>query len=81
MHYPPRPCITASDDVFVEGKAVHREQDNWAMHACPNTPPHDGVLAKGSSTVYANGKAIARIGDPISCGSKTRDGSQTVFAG
>ena len=79
--YPPRPCITASDDVFVDGKAVHREQDKWAMHACPNTPPHDGVLAKGSSTVYVNGKAIARIGDPISCGSKTRDGSQTVFAG
>ena len=79
--YPPRPCITASDDVFVEGKAVHREQDKWAMHACPNTPPHDGVLATGSSTVYVNGKAIARIGDPISCGSKTQEGSQTVFAG
>jgi hypothetical protein len=51
------------------------------MHACPNTPPHDGVLAKGSSTVYVNGKAIARIGDPISCGSKTQEGSQTIFAG
>jgi uncharacterized Zn-binding protein involved in type VI secretion len=36
---------------------------------------------KGSSTVYVNGKAIARIGDPISCGSKTQKGSQTVFAG
>ena len=79
--YPPRPCITASDDVFVNGKAVHREQDKWAMHACPNTPPHDGVLTKGSSTVYANSKAIARIGDPISCGSKAQTGSQTVFAG
>ncbi|MDA0910764.1 MAG: hypothetical protein O2809_04310 [Proteobacteria bacterium] len=31
------------------------------MHACPNTPPHDGVFFKDSSTVYANGKAIARI--------------------
>ena len=79
--YPPRPCITASDNVFVDGKAVHREQDKWAMHACPNTPPHDGVLAKGSRTVYVNGKAIARIGDAISCGSKTQEGSQTVFAG
>ena len=37
--------------------------------------------AKGSSTVYANGKAIARIGGLVSCGSKIQEGSKTVFAG
>ena len=76
-----RPCNTASENVLVNGKAVQREQGKWAMHAYPNTPPYDGLLVIGSSKIYVNGKAFARIGAPISCGSITEEGSQTVFAG
>ena len=43
--------------------------------------PHGGVLASGSSTVFANGRQIGRIGDPVDCGSTVASGSGDVFAG
>lgn len=78
--FPPRNNVQASGDVFAEGIAVHRQGDMWAPHACPPNV-HASVLAKGSSTVYVNGKQCARIGDPVACGSNTVDGAGTVFAG
>jgi uncharacterized Zn-binding protein involved in type VI secretion len=79
--YPPRPSIKGSDTVFINDKATHRQGDKWAIHACPNTSPHDGTLIQGSRSVFVDGKAIARVKDPISCGSKAAEGSQNVFAG
>lgn len=78
--YPPRNNIQASPDVFVEEIAVHRQGDLWAPHQC-GPQVHTSVLAKGSSTVFINGKGCARIGDPVACGSITIDGAITVFAG
>ncbi len=78
--YPPRPNLQASENVFAEGIAVHRQGDMWGPHACGSSV-HTGVLAAGSSTVFVNGKPCARLGDPISCGSNTLDGVGTVFAG
>jgi len=66
--FPSRPNDEASPDVFVNGIGVHRQGDHWATHCCP-PPCHDGVLAAGSFTVFVNGKQIARVGDPVSCGS------------
>ncbi len=80
--WPPRPCIEASPNVFAEGAAVHRQGDGWAAHTCPAIPEtHASVLASGSASVFANGRAIARIGDPVACGSRIATGAQTVFAG
>jgi uncharacterized Zn-binding protein involved in type VI secretion len=79
--FPPRPNNQASDNVLVNGKGAHRQNDSWELHACPNTPPHGGVLSTGSESVYINGKPVARIGDPISCGSRCAEGSGNVFAG
>lgn len=78
--YPPHNNVQASSNVFVEGRAVHRQGDLWAPHQCgPNV--HASVLAKGSSTVFVNGKGCGRIGDPVACGSVAIDGAVTVFAG
>ncbi len=38
-------------------------------------------MTQGSKAVFANGKAIARTGDLISCGAIAEEGSDNVFAG
>lgn len=80
--YPPRPNIEGSPNVFVNGKAVHRLSDAWAVHgACPDHSPHGGAASSGSSTVFVNGRPVCRIGDAISCGDTMAEGSPNVFAG
>lgn len=79
--FPPRPATGASGDVYAEGLAVHRKGDAWAAHGCATCPPHGGALANGSGTVFANGKQLSRIGDPVDCGSSVAAGAATVFAG
>lgn len=80
--WPPRPSTGASPNVFVNGIAAHRQADAWAAHTCPSIPEtHGSTLAAGSSTVFVNGKQLARIGDPVACGSAVAQGSGNVFAG
>lgn len=80
--YPPRQNVQGSEDVFVNGLPVHRVGDAWAPHGRPPLcPPHSSVLAAGSPTVYANGRNIGRIGDPVACGSSVATGSPDTFAG
>ena len=76
-----------STDVFCNSKGVERKTDPTAAHTIPNSanPPvcvsHSGaVINAGSSTVFVNNKAIARIGDSCDSGAIT-GGSTTVFAG
>lgn len=80
--WPPRPSTGASANVYANGIAVHRQGDAWAAHTCPIIPEtHASVLANGSATVFANGKPLGRIGDPVACGSSVAAGSANVFAG
>lgn len=80
--WPPRPSTGASPNVRVNGIAAHRQGDAWAPHTCPTIPEtHASVLAAGSTTVRVNGKQLARIGDPVACGSTVAQGSASVFAG
>jgi uncharacterized Zn-binding protein involved in type VI secretion len=80
--WPPRPSTGGSPDVFANGIAVHRQGDAWAAHTCPEIPQtHASVLASGSTTVFANGRQLGRIGDPVACGSSVAAGSPDVFAG
>lgn len=79
--YPPRVNSSASGNVFTNGIPTHRQGDSWVPHGCGDCSPHSSTTASGSSTVYVNGKQIARIGDPVSCGSKIAQGSGNVFAG
>lgn len=77
---PPRPCVTASPNVFCNGIPVHRETDMWGVHGCDIHPPHPGILIKGSPNVFVNMLPIARIGDPVNCGSFAAEGSMDTFA-
>jgi uncharacterized Zn-binding protein involved in type VI secretion len=78
---PPRSSTGGSPNVFINGIPAHREGDAWGAHGCPVHPLHGSVLASGSSTVFANGKPIGRIGDPVACGGAVASGSGDVFAG
>lgn len=80
--WPPRGSSSASPNVYANGIAAHRQGDAWAPHTCPAIPEtHPSTLAAGSSTVFANGKQMGRIGDPVACGSTVAAGSGNVFAG
>jgi len=79
--FPPRANTQGSPTVFVNGIAVHRKGDSWGAHGCAICPPHTSVLASGSGTVFANSKDLARIGDPVACGSTAATGSTNVFSG
>ena len=78
--FPPRPSTSGSGDVLVNGIGVLREGDSWAVHCCGSSC-HDSVQQEGSATVFANGKALARIGDAVACGSVVAEGSDNVFSG
>ena len=80
--WPARPNAEGSPDVFVNRRPAHRQQDAWLPHTCPDIPEtHASVQAAGSRTVYVNGRQLARIGDPVACGSAVATGSPDVFAG
>ena len=75
-----------STNVKCNSKGVERKGDPTAAHTIPNgaSPPvcipHAAFINAGSSTVFVNSKAIARIGDSCDAGAIT-GGSTTVFAG
>ena len=76
-----RPCNESSDNVFVNDIGVHRVGDGWEDHYCAFVQCSGAVTESGSSTVFVNDQAIARIDDKISDGSTIVDGSSDVFAG
>lgn len=78
--HPPRPNIQGSGNVFINGLAAHRQGDAWAVHCC-GSDCHDSTTSAGSSKVFVNGKQLARIGDPVACGSIIAQGSGNVFVG
>jgi uncharacterized Zn-binding protein involved in type VI secretion len=85
--YKPRACTGASGDVKVNNLGVNRVGDGWAPHGASPAyrgDPHPGEgshkTSAGSATVFANGKALARIGDPVE-GDTIAAGSSNVFAG
>jgi uncharacterized Zn-binding protein involved in type VI secretion len=51
-------------------------------HVAPHGS-HSGTITitQGSSTVFADGKPIARLGDPASCGDSISTASSDVIAG
>jgi uncharacterized Zn-binding protein involved in type VI secretion len=79
--WPPRANSSASNNVFANSRGAHRVGDSWAAHTCPDIPEtHGSTQATGSPTVFVNGRAWARIGDSIACGSSNATGSDNVFA-
>ena len=78
--FSPRSSTKASETVFINGIGAHREGDAWGTHSDGNTS-HSSTAGGGSSTVYIEGKPLARVSDPVACGSKIAQGSETVFSG
>ena len=72
-----------SPDVIVNGTGVSRQGDNNTSHLIPGPvcPSHVAPIAVGSTTVFANGKGVGRIGDAISGCTSVATGSSNVFAG
>lgn len=78
---PPTGLISASADVFINGKGAGRKGDAYAPHGCIVHPSHSGIVSGGSATVYINGRPAARIGDAVSCGGSVAVGSPNVLIG
>jgi uncharacterized Zn-binding protein involved in type VI secretion len=80
-YFPPRPAVTGSLTVFVEGVPLVRASiDTWAPHT-DTISVHPGMGVGGSQTVFCEGMPVMRLGDPIDCGSVVAMGSSTVFIG
>ena len=74
------PAITASPDVFINGKPALRVGDKGIHALCCGT--NTWKCIKGSSTVSVNGKPLVRQGDTTQhCGGLGRmiEGSKDVF--
>ena len=62
---------------------IARVGDPTVSHPFPPNPPcanHTAVVNAGSSTVFVEGKALARIGDSADAGAMT-SGPSNVFSG
>lgn len=77
----PTSLVSASPNVFINGRGAGRVGDTYAPHGCIIHPPHSGAIASGSSTVFINGKSAGRIGDSVSCGGSVAQGSGNVTIG
>ena len=80
--------VGPSTNVFCNSLGVERKGDPAAAHTIPNgaSPPvcvsHSGaVINVGSSTVFVNNKAIARVDDSCDLGGAITQVSSNVFAG
>jgi len=80
-----RPLTTQTDqcseDVSANNKGLVRADDKVAPHLAGGCGPDNSGLSSFSSTVFANGKGIARIGDEYTSDNTITSGSANVFAG
>lgn len=80
--FPPTPNVAENcSTVFVNNKPLAVVGSQFATHSCGDTvhPQSGRTVTMGSGTVFAENKAVARIGDPISCGDAVGQGSPDTF--
>lgn len=75
----PNSPVEGSPNVFANSKAVVRNGDKYALHSNGPSPHPEVAIADG--TVYANGKAVHKVGNVNSCSDETLNGSPDVFIG
>lgn len=79
---PPRPLVSGSPNVIVNGKRAGRvSADSYASHGCIDHSPHSAVIASGSDKVRINNYPAGRVADPVSCGGSVAQGSPNVITG
>ena len=76
---PQRPNSQGCAVSMVNSLPIHCATHAWQPHACPLSPPHGATTAAGSPNTFAESLPIARIGDPIDCGSSCQTGSPNTF--
>lgn len=75
--FTPRPCITGSNNVFVNNISVTRNGDFYPKHCCGKICHTGNAVSR--SNVFVNGRSIHISGDRISCGDTAFHGSPNVF--
>jgi len=72
-----------SGNVIINGRPVSRQGDVNTVHLVPGSPcpPHNAPITTGSTTVFANGKGVGRVGDAITGCTSVAAGSDSVFSG
>ena len=78
--FPPQKIIEASPNVNANGRGVARDGDAVEEHIC-KANSHGGTIQASGGTVFINGKPVAKILSPVSCGGKVMTGSGNVFFG
>ncbi len=76
--FPPRPSTSAQSLVKVNGIPLLVVGSTFASHKS-GKKSHGGTLAAGSTLAKIDGVPLARIGDPVACGSALAEGSDFVF--
>ena len=51
----PTALVSASPNVYINGRAAGRVGDSYAPHGCVAHPTHSGTIASGSASVFING--------------------------
>lgn len=69
------PTLATSPDVLIGGLPVACVGDKLVCHGSPDT------IVAGSTTVTANGRAVARVGDGSAHGGTILVGNPTVLVG
>lgn len=79
--FTPRPPSDGGQTtVFADGILGTVVGASYPTHCC-GPVCHPGEASEGSATVFIEGKPVHRIGDAISCGDVSANGSSTVFIG
>ena len=79
--FPPTEMIDAkSSTVFINGRAIGLVGAVYAPHTANKEthPSSSRIATAGSSTIFVEGKAVIRTGDPIGCGDTVGPGSPNV---
>ena len=74
----------ASENVFINKIGAHLQGDLNTAHTYPEgdkCPSHQTAITTGSTTVFVNGKGLARVGDLYDDDEEVATGSPNVFSG
>jgi uncharacterized Zn-binding protein involved in type VI secretion len=74
---------TPATKTFINGILIGLVGAEYATHSCDDTthPQSIRTIASGSTKTFVEGYAVARLGDPISCGDVCAQGSENTFVG
>jgi len=80
----PLTALNQATKSYWGGQLVGLVGDQFQSHVVPIAVVHSGSqrqITAGSSTMFFEGKAVARTGDPIADGDRCAEGLTTAFAG